>query len=366
MRVDELLAEIEPLSYQDRCARLAECRPGGRGPESAEVLDELGRRGPYERSVGLSVAAAARDEASLTYVARAAEDPDADIAARAIDLLIRFGAGDAVVDRLVADGATAVRASVYRAVRRWRRRDLAERLIGPVGERWGDGEAAALLPACGAALVERRLSDLAYAVPNWATLGRAHPGPVLDHAERELAGLPVGLRGTWWLRHGSGVAAAVPHSGDRVIGLLETYRGSGSVPAALLGRVGVLIDADPARMVALLLTPAHRGEIAGLLRRRAVRDRLARLADTDSRTAVHSLLGPLFREDARGLALFLRAFAPSRRKRRSRPRWRGSSWPRSSSTRLCSRCCRPRAGSGRRDGCWGCGGSPTIRCGRWR
>jgi hypothetical protein len=310
MRADELLAEIESLTYRARCARLAALRTRVKPADLSRLLAELNRRGAYERSVGLLVAAAARDEASLAYIAAAAGDADADIAASAIGLTVRLGAaGAAALSAFAEDAPAESRALLYRAVRRHRRTDLAECLLGPVGERWGDREAAALLPACGAGVVERLLPGLAYAVPNWSTLGHGHPGPVLDHAERELAELPRELRVAWWTSRGPGLAEAVRHDPLRVIGLLERYWDRPGLTGALVPKLGALIAAAPERMADVLLRPVTRPSLRRLLRARSVRERLVRLLPEHR-------LGELLkavREDDAALVLVLKTLPPARR-----------------------------------------------------
>src|SRR5512139_3302012 len=176
MRVGRLLNEIEPLAYPERCRRLADLRERVDGTERAKLLDRLGARGHYERSIALTIASAARDEASLAYLRRAVRDPDADLAGRAIALVARLGLGrtsdgsaasngstgpdEAIFRDLLDDAPAAVRAQVYKAIRSWRRRDLAEALIDEVTERWGDAEGAALLPACGEQVAAERLDGL--------------------------------------------------------------------------------------------------------------------------------------------------------------------------------------------------------------
>ena len=310
MRADELLTEVESLPYRTRCARLAALRTHVEPADLSRLLGELKRRGAYERSLGLLIAAAARDEASLAHIAAAAGDADADIAASAIGLTVRLGAADAAaLGAFIEDAPAESRALLYRAVRRHRRTDLAEGLVGPVGERWGDREAAVLLPTCGAEAVERLLPELAYAVPNWSTLGHRHAGPVLDHAERELADLHGPLRVAWWTSRGPGLAEAVRHDPLRVIGLLERYWDRPGLAGALVPKLGVLIAAAPERMADLLLRPVTRPSLRWLLRARSVRERLVRLLQAHR-------LGELLkavREDDATLVLMLRTFPPARR-----------------------------------------------------
>ncbi|MWK32681.1 hypothetical protein GEV43_00400 [Actinomadura sp. J1-007] len=203
-----------------------------------------------------------------------------------------------------------MRAATYAAVRGAGRADLAEALIDAVGERWGDAEAARLLPACGAEAVRSRLDRLAYAVANWASVGRAHPGPMLDHAERSLAGLREGVRDDWWRRHAPGVAAAVEHDPGRVVGLLERHWTAPTPPRPLEPRVGYLLAAEPARMLRLLLVPERRGVLCRLMARRSFRDRLLRLDAGDVAAVARAV-----RDDERALRLLLAAFPPAARER---------------------------------------------------
>ncbi|WP_083733511.1 hypothetical protein [Actinomadura sp. CNU-125] len=275
MRADELLDEIEPLSYPDRVRRLVRLRESAGDPALAELLDELGRRGHHERATALFVASAVRDEASIAHVLAATRDPDAWIAQQAIRLSVRYAPGPDALLASLLDAPAAIRAVTYRAVRKHRRGDLADALVGPVGERFGDDEAAALLPACTTEVAAGRLGALAHAVPNRHSLGRSHPAAVLDHAERELAGLAEGARASWWQWHGTGVAAAVPDDPARVVGLLEDYWHTAEPPYALHPRLGRLLDAAPERTMRLLL--ADRRRLGPLVRRRALRDRFVRI-----------------------------------------------------------------------------------------
>ncbi|WP_165974754.1 hypothetical protein [Nonomuraea deserti] len=95
---------MEPLSHGQRCRRLAAHARDG-GPELRVLLDELlARRDPYERLVGVRLAAVARE---VAYVTRAMADPDPDISRYAIGEAVRLGApGDAILEiaRRLGDG----------------------------------------------------------------------------------------------------------------------------------------------------------------------------------------------------------------------------------------------------------------------
>ncbi|MFC5746457.1 hypothetical protein [Actinomadura rugatobispora] len=308
MRADELLAEIEPLAYSARCRRLADLRRIAGSAELRDLLDELDGRGHYERSLALFAATAVRDEASIAHIARTMRDPATDLAFDAVRWAVRLGAPPEPFEELLRDAPSALRAAAYEAVRRYRRADLAERLIDGVAELWGAAEAAALLPACGEEAVRERLDGLAHAVPNWKSLGTAHPDVVLDYAERQLERTPDNFRGYWWAWHGPGVAAAVPHDPGRVLALLERHWGEEPPPYTLVPRLGELLKADPERTQRLLLAKEHRRHLPGLLVPRAVRERLIRLGDLDEAAFARAV-----RENTHALTLLLKAAPPSRR-----------------------------------------------------
>ncbi|MBE1537503.1 hypothetical protein [Actinomadura algeriensis] len=332
---DPLLAELEPLPHSERCRRLAGLRRLAGDRALVALLVDLGQRGPYERGLALSIAAAVRDEASLEYIAIVARIGRPGLARAAVRLAVRFGTGaDELLD-LLADAPASVRRAAWSAVREHRRRDgLADALVDPVAKRWGDAEAASLLPACRPDTVADRLGTLAHAVPSWKALGRAHPGLVLDHAERVSGGTPAdGARDEPPRRLASGIAVAAHHSPGRVVTLLE--RVPGLLPAPdpgrhrhappaprrdplpLLGKVGVLLDAEPRRMLEFLLGP-HRPALWVLTVTRHARSvcaRLARYGDDDLAAialAVQEHAGNALQPALRNL---LRAVPPSRRER---------------------------------------------------
>ncbi|MET7423108.1 hypothetical protein [Dactylosporangium sp. NPDC005555] len=180
------------------------------------------------------------------------------------------------VARLVADAPSDTRARLYRRIRVCRRTDLAEALIDPVRARFGDAEAAALLPACGEATVARLLPQLTHALGDRAALTRRFPRNCLERAELELAELPAATRTAWWARHGTGVLAAAPALPHRVLDLLESYAPAGTLPGPLRA-YGVLVVADPLRVLDLLTAPSRAAWLPGVTLPRAVLSRLSRL-----------------------------------------------------------------------------------------
>ncbi|NVI92833.1 hypothetical protein [Actinomadura sp. BRA 177] len=143
-------------------------------PELHDLLADLSARGRYERRTALHTAMAARD---LPYI-----------------------------ERVLAGGHSG-------------RAALADRLLPDVRARWGDREAAALLPACTTGTVARHLPELEHAVTAWRALAGRHPGPFLA--------LGRGADGSWWRRCRAGLPAL---AGNDPAGLLDLLEEHGSLP----------------------------------------------------------------------------------------------------------------------------------------
>ncbi|WP_299534667.1 hypothetical protein [uncultured Streptomyces sp.] len=303
-----LLDDLDPLPYPERTRLLA-----SRARRFAEdgvlqgVLEELEDGEPYERGLAVVAAAVARDR---DWIAARLADPDPYVRGQALRHADSLGVPDSAYEQALVDAPAAVRAHVLRAVVGGRRTGLADRLIEPLRATWGDVEAARLLPGCSPETVRRLLPGLFASAACWSSLGRRHPGPYLDEAERQLAALPGSRHDQWWQGHGHdrGVAAAAPYLPHRVLDLLERHRPS-RLPGALLSRLGPLVTADPGRFLGLFLGPdrlpfpRHGILGAGLSRR------LARTAPADRLTA----LGHAVRDDSATLAGLLRALPPARR-----------------------------------------------------
>ncbi|WP_392674144.1 hypothetical protein [Streptomyces sp. LN785] len=275
--IDSLLDALDPLPYPERMRELT-VRARGLAADGGlrPVLLELERRGPYERGLAVVAAAAGGDR---DRIAAHLADEDAFVQAHALRVARSLGVPDAGYEAALDDASETVRRRLMRAIVAERRTALADRLIDGVRANWGDAEAARLLPGCSTPTVARLLPELFHAVGCWSALGRRHPGAFLDAAERDLAGGPESARDGWWqwYGHDRGVAATATDCPQRVLDLLERY-GPSRLPAPLHRRFGVLVAADPARVVRLLLGP-HGFAIrrSGALTRTVLR-RLARTA----------------------------------------------------------------------------------------
>ncbi|WP_267894209.1 hypothetical protein [Streptomyces malaysiensis] len=269
------------------------------------LIEELERRGTYERRLA-AVAAAAGGRTG--HLAARLADPDPVVRHRALDTARRGGPGAIADDALAAafeDAPAAVRRELARTVVAGRRTALADRLIEPYRERWGDGEAARLLPGCGPETVARLLPGLFHAVRGWRPLVARHPLAVLDEAARQLSALPAPLRTDWWTRYASCVALAAPAEPERVLELLEDHC-DGPLPASVRARLPVLVTAEPGRTLRLLIAPEHSGT-----RRRLDRAVLRRIVRADPPELAE--LGRALRHDADALARLLAALPPARR-----------------------------------------------------
>ncbi|MGW5443288.1 hypothetical protein [Streptomyces asiaticus] len=305
---DELLAALDPLPFPRRMRELAgRARAASAEGRLGALIEELERRGTYERRLA-AVAAAAGGRTG--HLAARLADPDPVVRHRALDTARRGGPGavpDAALEAAFEEAPATVRRELARTVVAGRRTALADRLIEPFRERWGDGEAARLLPGCGAETVARLLPGLFHAVRGWRPLVSRHPVAVLDEAARQLAALPAPLRADWWTRYAPCVALAAPVEPERVLELLEDY-GQGPLPTPVRARLSALVTADPSGTLRLLLAPEHSGT-----RRRLDRAVLRRIVRADPPELAE--LGRALRHDADpdALARLLAALPPARR-----------------------------------------------------
>ncbi|ADI05778.1 hypothetical protein SBI_02657 [Streptomyces bingchenggensis BCW-1] len=302
---DELLAALDPLPYPSRMRELAlRARVASAHGQLAGLLEELSERGGYERALAVTAAAVC---GRTGYLERRLTDPDPVVRGHALKAARRGQLTDAALEAAFEDAPAAIRRQLARTVVAGRRTALADRLVEPLRERWGDAEAARLLPACGPETVARLLPDLFHAVTSWRALASRHPAAVLDEAERQLAALPEALRDDWWFRHAPCVALAAPAEPQRVLGLLEQLCHS-ALPLPVRHRLGTLAAAEPGRTIRLLLAPEHAGVLRGRGLERAVLRRLVR-ADPPELVDVARALG----HDAQTLSRLLAALPPARR-----------------------------------------------------
>ncbi|MGN9817842.1 hypothetical protein ACTMUQ_21175 [Streptomyces sp. SD11] len=302
-QAESLLNALDPLPYPlrmrelvARVRELADARP---------LLDELEARGSYGRGLAVVAAAVSRD---AEWVGARIADPDSFVRGHALLVADSLRVPDSAYESALADAPEAIRRDLLRAVVSGRRTALADRLVGPLRDEWGDAEAARLLPGCPPATVARLLPSLFHAVRGWTTLGRRHPEVLLDAVEGELTALPASLRDAWWRRYARAVAATVPFRPLRALELVERFAPDG-IPYQLHDRLPAFAAVAPRRVLRLLLT-GDSPSGGGAVRNRPLLHRLARSEETpgDELLALGSLLA-----DHGDLAVLLKALPPARR-----------------------------------------------------
>ncbi|MGW4502219.1 hypothetical protein ACWENR_26875 [Micromonospora sp. NPDC004336] len=289
-----LLTSFDALPYRERMNRLAAW--ARTAPDRAGVCADLRRHGPYERYLALVAALVAQD---ADGVAAARRDPQPSIRGVALTAALRAGIPpDDFADRPATD-----RRRVYRALGRRYAPAVADALIGEVLDRFGDDEAAALLPACGADTVRALLPELEHAL-DLARLVRRHSGPLSDRVRERLATASPELRGRVWADAAHAVLRCDP---ARALDLLERYAPEETLPGPL-DAYGMLAAHDAGRVVRLLTAPGRAAWLTRTPLPPAVLRRLAALPDDE----LAPLAGRL-REHSRALAALLDAVAPRRR-----------------------------------------------------
>ncbi|MFJ9113502.1 hypothetical protein [Streptomyces sp. NPDC102283] len=302
-----LLDALEPLPHVGRMSELA-VRAGRLAAQGSlrAVLDELEDGDPYERRIAVIAAAVGRD---AEWIGAHLADEDAVVRGHALRAARTLGVPDTAYERAFADAPAAVRRHLVRAIVADRRTALADRLVLTERDTHGDIEAARLLPGCSATTVRTLLPELRRSTACWSSLGHHHPGPVLDSAEEELAGLPVTARDAWWHGYGQprGIAAATRAFPHRVLDLLERF-GPTRLPAVLDAPLGQLVAADPVRLARLAIRPDVCARVLHVLSGNRLRRLVRALPDT-----LLVELGRSAPDPAGQVPRILRALPPGRR-----------------------------------------------------
>jgi hypothetical protein len=304
--LEDLMAEMDLDTHAGRVRRVSLLGRDEAGSAGlVTLLDQLTELGGYWHCLALRAAVAARDGQRVLAALRS---PSRQVRSFAFNRAVTAGVDIEELLPSYERASTAERAVLARLVGSAGRPDVAERLVAWCRATERDDEAARLLWACRAEVVAAALPDLDHAVRSWTSLGRRHPGVVLDHIEARLHGATRRRRDDLWRSMGAGVRAATPAEPERVLALLEEL-GPTTGPAHVLhDRLGLLVRRFPARTTTLLLRREHisslrRGGIphAVLTHARSLPER-ERLA-----------LATAVRDSPRHVAMFLRRLPPAER-----------------------------------------------------
>ncbi|RKN10581.1 hypothetical protein [Streptomyces radicis] len=251
---DRLLIDLAPLPHPRRMRELAaRARAAADRSELRDLVEGLARHGEHGARLAVVAAAVGRDTG---YLASRLTDPDPVVRARALAAAGPAGVGDYAIEVALEDAPSAPRHQLLGAVVAQGRTRLADQLVDAHRERWGDAEAARLLPGCGPATVARLLPELFHAMTGWRALASRHPDPVIDVAEARLAALAPPSHGAWWARHHRAVAEAAVRRPARALALLERHD-HGAVDWPGWAALPRLLAVDPGRTLRLMLAHDH-------------------------------------------------------------------------------------------------------------
>ncbi|MFI1911919.1 hypothetical protein [Nocardia sp. NPDC020380] len=215
----QALAFDETLTYSQRMRELALTarRTAGKS-ELAAVLSQFEAAGGDGPRIALHMAMAAHD---VAYVERALTGPDMTLRRAALRAARTLPISDTAIVAALTDAPTELRRAIYRTLRHTGRTGAADEILPEVREQWGDREAAALLPACSAAVVARLLPELLHCVSAWRAIGRRHPRALLDAID---GGPQAAVDYQWWRRYRRGIAETAPLEPERVLNALDRHR----------------------------------------------------------------------------------------------------------------------------------------------
>lgn len=303
MDIRALTELVDPLAAPARRRVFADtARALAGSPELTALLAELDAAPGLPRGWAVTMAVIAGDD---THLRRCLVSADARIAGPAMDYCARRGLHFDAVLAALPTASLAWRHILYRAVRATGAAGWAQSLLPLVRERFGDHEAAAVLPACDTDTVAALLPELDFAVPNLTALARRHPAVVLAHLRRRLAEAGDAGRNTVWATFGPALGRLVRHDTGQLIDLLVRSGPLTGLPPGANRWLAPLTAADPDRVAALLADPARRIRFQP---GRSLERALRRASDASLAELARSLTA----DEARLTAL-LRGLPPARR-----------------------------------------------------
>jgi hypothetical protein len=268
MDLESLLERLDPLAFPARQGLLADTARSLAGSSSlTALLAELGAQPGITRTWAVMMATVAGDQ---VYLRRCLTSPELAVTRVAVNYCVKRGLHFEVVLDALPTAPIAWRHVLYRALRTTGAAGWAGKLLPAVRDRFGDHEAAVVLPACDADTVMALLPELDFAIPNLAALARRHPDVVLGHVRQRLTeagevgragGVDEVQFGDRWTRPARSRAShgtvGEVGSADRVAARI----------AALVGRPGQgrsgTCGRDPGRSRSAHPVLAHQGPVPG-------------------------------------------------------------------------------------------------------
>jgi len=300
--VRRLLDQLDPLPFGARQRLLAQTARALDTSTLTEVLAELGAMGTVPRRWAALMAVVAGEEPHLLRCLTGSDHPPAVMA---LSWFIGNRRGYDTVVAFLPTAPKAWRQALYNGLRTTRATEWADQLLPLVRDRFGEHEAAAVLPACGPTVVADLLPELDFAVPNWVRLTARYPAVVLEHLRRLLLAAGDVGRTEIWDRYAPAFAQLIPIEPGAVLDLLERQGPATGLPAGLRGRLAMLARFDPARLIGVL---ADRSRRIVFTPTRALCLAFRGAGDADLITLARVLIA----DDAR-LSMLLRGLPPRRR-----------------------------------------------------
>ncbi|MFC0438340.1 hypothetical protein [Kutzneria buriramensis] len=302
MDLEELSARLDALDYPARQRVLADtARSLAGSPALTALLAELDAQPGVARMWAITMAIVAGDQ---TYVRGCLTSPDMAVAGVALNHCVRRGLHLDVIAEALPTAPMAWRTAFYRALRGSKSLAWGDSVLSSVRERFGDHEAAAVLPACDTETVAALLPELDFAVPNMEALALRHPTVVLDHLRRRLTEAGETERADVWTRYGAAVRSLLRHDVGQVLELLEQRGPVTGLPPGAGRWLVMLAKAEPERAAAILGDPGRRIRFDPS---RGLCQALRQASDTALAALVRAAIG-----DVR-LTTLLRRFPPSQR-----------------------------------------------------
>ncbi len=297
-----LLKEVAPLTHDQRTRRLAILgREHAGTPELRALLDKLDGD-LHEWQLRLIAATAARESSDLLA---GLDHPLRSVRSAAVRGLRHVTIGSDELRTRLLRSTPNDRTAIIKVIRARGDTELADRLIGPLFERFGARTAASLLPACTPASAHEWLPRLDHGVANWASIARAQPDAFLTFLRSELNGSVLG-RSMWWNRTRDGIVQLALDDPAAVFELWTTLAPPLGQPAAIGQAFGSLMGHDPDRALRSILDDGNHFDLKDAVRRSG--RRLANASD-ETLTLVAERIG----NDQRFLIDLLTPLAPSRR-----------------------------------------------------